>query len=206
MSSITQEEGRYSLSFTTGALLEREALIVIPTYLRLRDWGAVRTELAQKNALQTRTRASSVRLGREIVQRLSVLSDDELTLLSKASPSERQHLLWVAVCRKYRFLGDFAEEVVRERYLLLTPTLSHEDFDRFVLGKALWHPELTETKPSTLAKLRATSFNMLREAGLLSDGQIVPAAISQRVHDILETRSPSDIRFFPARSGSEGSR
>ena len=116
------------------------------------------------------------------MQRLAVLTDDEIELLIDATTTERGHLLWAAACRRYDLIGEFAEEVLRERFLLLTPTLDHDDFDSFVRGKALWHEELAELKESTLRKLRANVFRMLREAGLLSDdGHILQAVLSHRV-------------------------
>ena len=153
--------------------------------------------------LQARTTASGSRLVREVVQRLAVLTDLELELLGDASPSERGHLMWVAACRHYKVIGEFAEEVVRERFLLLTPTLSYDDFDGFVRGKTLWHPELAELKYSTLKKLRATVFRMLTEAGLLVSGEIVSVAPSERVRDVLDAQLPSDLRYFPAHDSKE---
>ena len=161
---------RYKLSFTSGALLIRESTIVAPLYLHERGWSKVRAAIEDQNLLQARTVASGHRFAREVVQRLSVLSDEEIELLVDATASERAHLLWAAACRHYDLIGDFAEDVVRERFVLLTATLSYEDFDSFMRGKALWHPELTELKDSTLRKLRTNLFRMLHEADLLSDG------------------------------------
>ena len=93
--------------------------------------------------------------------------------------------------------------MVRERFLLLTPTLGYDDFDSFVRGKALWHPELAEVKDSTLQKLRSTVFRMLTEAGLLAGGEIVNAALSERVRDALDVQLPSDRRYLPARDIKE---
>ncbi|GAA2099214.1 DUF1819 family protein [Microlunatus panaciterrae] len=204
MSVTFQTDGRYALSFTSGALLTREAVIAAPLYLDVRDWSAVRDQLRAENLLQARTASSGFRLAREVAQRLAVLTDAELELLRDASPSERGHLMWVAACRRYAFIGDFAEEVVRERFLLLTPTLGYDDFDSFVRGKALWHPELAEVKDSTLQKLRSTVFRMLTEAGLLTGGEIVHAPLSERVRDALDAQVPSDVRFLPTRDGKEG--
>ena len=201
MSVTFQTDGRYALSFTSGALLTREAVIAAPLYLDVRDWSAVRDQLRAENLLQARTASSGFRLAREVAQRLAVLTDAELELLRDASPSERGHLMWVAACRRYAFIGDFAEEVVRERFLLLTPTLGYDDFDSFVRGKALWHPELAEVKDSTLQKLRSTVFRMLTEAGLLTGGEIVHAPLSERVRD---AQVPSDVRFLPTRDSKEG--
>lgn len=203
MSVTSQTDGRYALSFTSGALLTREAVIAVPLYLDARDWSIVRDQLRAENLLQARTASSGFRLAREVAQRLAVLTDAELELLRNASPSERDHLMWVAACRRYAIIGDFAEEVLRERFLLLTPSLSYEDFDSFVRGKALWHPELAEVKDSTLQKLRSTVFRMLTEAGLLAGGEIVNAALSERVRDALDAQLPSDLRYLPARDTKE---
>lgn len=204
MSITTQGHNRYALSFTSGALLAREAVIAVPLFLEVRDWGLVRDQLRSGNMLQARTASSAFRLAREVAQRLAVLTDSELELLRDASPSERGHLMWVAACRRYAFIGDFAEEVVRERFLLLTSTLGYDDFDSFVRGKALWHPELAEVKDSTLQKLRSTVFRMLTEAGLFVSGEIVNAAVSERVRNALDAQLPSDLRYLPTRDSKEG--
>lgn len=195
---IAESPERYALSFTSGGLLRREAAILTPLYLEKRDWPQVRELAITRNVMQARTSSSSVRLIRETIQRVSVLTDPELTLLVDAAPSEQQTLMWAAACRRYRFIADFAEEVVRERFLLMTPSLTTDDFDRFLVGKTLWHPELDELKPSTRAKLRQSVFRMLYDAGLhTASGSIVPAVMSERVIDTLNLRTPSDIRFFP---------
>ena len=205
MSDETAAVVRYKLSFTSGALLMREAMIAAPLYLRERDWSKVRALVEDENLLQTRTIESGRRFAREVVQRLAVLTFGEVELLIDATATERAHLLWAAACRRYDLIGEFAEEVVRERFLLMTPTLSHEDFDSFLRGKALWHAELAELKDSTLRKLRTNLFRMLREAGLLSDeGYLLQSVLSQRVASALAARTPSDIRFFPMTVNTTG--
>ncbi|WP_293781490.1 DUF1819 family protein [uncultured Aeromicrobium sp.] len=186
---------RYALSFTSGALLMREALIAAPIYLAERDWATVRSIIGEDNLLQSRTRASGFRLAREVAQRLAVLTDSEIELLIEATATERGYLMWAAACRRYSLIGDFAEEVLRERFLVLAETLGYGDFDSFIRGKALWHEEVANLKDSTVRKLRSNVFRMLVEAGLLSDdGRIVQAVLSARLANTLA----SDIRFFPA--------
>jgi hypothetical protein len=205
MAGETVRAAHYALSFTSGALLMREAVIAAPLYVRERDWSKVRALIADDNLLQTRTTASGSRLAREVAQRLAVLTDIEIELLLEGAAAERGHLLWAAACRRYDLIGEFAEEVVRERYLLLTSTLGYEDFDSFVRGKALWHSELAELKDSTLRKLRANVFRMLHEAGLLSDDRhLLRAVLSQRVASALAARSPSDLRFYPTNDDAAG--
>lgn len=194
---------RYALSFTSGALLMREALVVAPIYLREHDWAKVRQLIEEDNLLQARTVSTGHRRAREVAQRLAVLTECELELLVDSTTSERGHLLWAAACRHYDLIGEFAEEVLRERFLLLTPTLDHDDFDSFILSKALWHEEVAGLKDSTLRKLRSNVFLMLVEAGLLTeDGRILQVVLSTRVTDALAARTPSDIRFFPTGGGA----
>jgi hypothetical protein len=194
----TEPYERYALSFTSGGLLVREADVMVSEYLRVRDWAMARQTVTEQNLLQTRTTSSNVRVSREAAQRVSVLTDEELELFTDLSYTERCHLMWAAACRRYELIGDFAEEVVRERFLLMTPTVGLENFERFMAGKSLWHTELDELKPSTRTKLRQSAFRMLHEAGLLSkQGDIIPAVLSERIHETLAARTPSDIRFFP---------
>lgn len=204
---MTARTERYALSFTSGGLLVREADMILAEYQRERDWTAVRRVVIEQNLLQARTNSSSVRVTRETIQRLGALDEAELEILADASLTERRHLMWTAASRRYDLIGDFAEEVLRERFLLMAPTVDTEDFDRFMTSKSLWHPELDELKPSTREKLRQTLFRMLHEAGLRTEGgAIIPAVISERVHRVLAASAPSDIRFFPTTLTMEAAR
>ncbi len=207
MGDVTTRDSRYRLSFSVGGLFAQEAIVAAPRYLELRDWPAVRAAIDADNLLQSRTVASGRRLSRELVQRLAELTVEELELLLDATAAERGHLMWVAACRRYELIGEFAEEVIRERFLLLTPTLAPEHFESFVRAKSMWHEELSSLSESTLRKLRTTVFLMLREAGLLSDlGEILPCVLSPRVTDEFEKRAPSDVRFFPTAAPVTGGR
>lgn len=195
---------RYRLSFTSGGLLVREASLALPLYYEVRDWAKVRAGLSEANGLQARTAASGKRLARELVQRLTELTEGELDLLGDSTIEERGHLMWVAACRRYALIGEFAEEVVRERFLLMTPMVRSIDFDAFVLSKSLWHQELDALAPSTVRKLRSNLFLMLREVGFVSDsGHIGQPLLSNRVLALLDVGVPSDLRFFPVRSRLE---
>jgi hypothetical protein len=195
---------RYRLSFTSGGLLVREAAVAAPLYQSLRDWAKVRAVIDEDNGLQARTVASARRLARELVQRLGELTDEEIDLVVDATSVERGHLMWAAACRRYGLIGEFAEEVLRERFLLMTPSVGPQDFDGFVRAKSLWHEELAELADSTMRKLRTNLFLMLREAGMVTEaGDIVQSVLSQRVARALATRTPSDVRFFPAHNITE---
>ncbi|PPG23464.1 DUF1819 domain-containing protein [Rathayibacter sp. AY1E8] len=200
MNSNSPAAPRYALSFTTGGLLEREAAVLAPVYVEHRDWVKVRDLAVDENLLQARTYRTGVRLVRETVKRLSALSDLEVVFLDEVNASERGHLMWAAACRRYDLIGEFAEEVLRERFLILANTVAYEDYDSFYRAKAMWHDELDDVTDLSYKKLREVLFKMMVEAGLLTTQRAIePALLSARVAECLNERSPSDIRFFPTR-------
>lgn len=200
MNSDSAAAPRYALSFTTGGLLATEAAMVAPVYLGCRDWAATRARVRDGNLLQRRVASSTRRVLGALVPRLQLLSEFELQIVADGTSTERGHLMWAAACRRYDLIGEFAEEVLRERFLTLAGTVSYEDYDSFYRAKAMWHDELDDVTDLSFRKLRQVLFKMMADAGLLNaQGGIEPALLSARVAECLNRRSPSDIRFFPTR-------
>jgi hypothetical protein len=189
----------YNLSFSTGGLFLRESVELASRYLDLEDWGRVREQAVSENLLQTRTQSSAKRAIQEILHRLKVLSHDELCLLVSGSSQDQAQLLWLAVCRYYPFIGDFAREVIRERYLSLRHDLGYEDFEAFVRSKFGAHPELEAIEESTLNKVRQILFRMMREAGILSkDNSLIPAILGPQLHDHIANSNPEEFLIYPS--------
>ncbi|WP_373167242.1 DUF1819 family protein [Mycobacterium marinum] len=192
---------RYALSFTSGSLLTQEALIAAPIYLREHDWAATRARMRDENLLQTRVARSNTRMLGALIPRLQMLTDAELQIVADGTSTERGHLMWAAACRQYDLIGEFAEEVLRERFLTLAGEVTHEDFDSFYRSKALWHDELDAITDTSYKKVRQVVFKMMVEAGLLTkQGSIQPTSLSAGVSECLRHRTPSDIRFFPTKA------
>ena len=105
-------QGRYRISFTSGSLYHRESVRLAELYLLLHDWEEVRIQALRDNLLQARTESTAKRTCREAIARLKTLTESELTFLAEANHQDQAHLLWVAVCRLYRFIADFAVEVL----------------------------------------------------------------------------------------------
>ncbi|MEI2656553.1 MAG: DUF1819 family protein [Nitrosomonas sp.] len=186
------------MSFTTGSLFHRESVMLAALYLDLGDWNSVRDKVITDNVLQTRTLNTLKRVCREIISRLKTLSPSELEFLLETSYQEQAYLLWLAFCRRYRFIADFAVEVLRERYITLKTDLNYEDFDSFFNQKSEWHSELDEIRPATRSKLRQVLFKILREADLLSANNIISAAmLSQQLIDLISRGNRREILYFP---------
>lgn len=190
---------KYSMSFTSGALLHQESVDATRLFLELGDWHTVRDRVISENLIQARTKNTLNRVCKEILSRLRTLSPAELQFLAQGSDQDQRHLLWLAVCRRYRFIAEFATEVVRERFLSLKYDLQLEDFDAFFNKKADWCPELDKIKPSTRIKLRQVLFKMLRESGLLgTDNRINAALLAPALVKAITCNRRQDLLVFPA--------
>lgn len=192
---------RYALSFTSGSLLTQEALIAVPIYLREGDWATTRARIKDENLLQTRVERSNTRMLGALIPRLQVLTEAELQIIADGTSTERGHLMWAAACRQYDLIGEFAEEVLRERFLTLAGTVTYEEFDSFYRSKAIWHDELDTITDTSFKKIRQVVFKMMVDAGLLTKQDLIePTSLSARVADCLSRRTPSDVRFFPTKA------
>jgi hypothetical protein len=189
---------RYSMSFTTGSLFHSESVKLATLYLDLGNWNSVREKVIEENLLQARTLNTLKRVCREVVSRLRTLTQGELEFLVDSGYPEQAYLLWVAVCRRYRFIADFAVEVLRERYISLKADLTYDDFDSFFNRKSEWHPELDKITPLTRSKLRQVLFKILREVDLLTSNNMIHAAmLSPRLLELIHQGSRRDFLYFP---------
>ena len=192
------ETEKYSLSFTSATLLHRESVLVAELYLQMKDWNEVRCKVIAENLLQSRTLNTSKRIYSEVSSRLKTCSLKELEFLIDGTLEEQGHLLWIAICRRYKFIGDFSMEVLRELCISLKYVLTHDDFDAFFNRKAEWHDELEKIQPSTRTKLRQFLFKMLQEVGFLTGKTTIsPIILSPRILKLMEKNSYEDMRFFP---------
>lgn len=188
----------YKISFTTGGLLYREAVMATDLYFQLSDWQRVKSEINHENLLRARTQSSLVRTTRELIQRLQILSDDQLRILANGSRQEQNQILWLAVCKQYRFIYEFAVEVVREKFLRLDLEITYSDFDSFFNSKAQWNDDLDQTTETTRKKLRQVLFRMLAEAEIISNSNmILPLFLSPRIAREISQRSPEYFQIFP---------
>jgi len=188
----------YNMSFTAGGLLLRESVEIAELFLTQGDWKAVRYMALNQNLIQSRTASSSKRVCREICLRLEELHKAELNILIEGSLQEQQQILWVGICRRHRFIYEFASEIIREKYLQINLDLRPEDYDAFFNAKAEWHDELEQLTESTRNKLRQVVFRMLREADILTKANTInPVILSAQVAHAVASHSPDDLRIFP---------
>lgn len=180
-----------------------ESLLIAQAYQPSESWASARERLLAQGASSLPKLASQTRALREVYDRIGHLSNEERHYLSaEADRAEQQAMVWLAVCRTYRFVYEFAVEVISERYQSWRLDLGHKVFDRFLTEKAECESSLAELSPSTCAKLRQVLFRMLREASLLSiDGRIQPIWLSGRMKRLIKESNPADLQVFPGNGG-----
>jgi len=189
---------KYSMSFTSGALLYHESVKILEFFLLLRQWKKVRENVIIENSIQSRTMNTLKRITSEIISRLKTLNEKEIDFFHNAEYKDICHLLWLALCRRYTFIGDFAVDVIYENFITMKNIVTYEDFMVFFNRKAEWHTEVARIAPSTRRKLRQTLFQMLHEAGLLDkDNMIIPVIPSTGFQKLLMDAERREIMFFP---------
>ena len=105
---------KYKLSFTAASLSISESVNIAEVYLKCRDWNETKSIVRENNLLQSRTNSRTTRVLAEIIPRLILLSDDQLSLLVEGSLSEQKYLLWFTICKTYSLIKEFAVEVLHE--------------------------------------------------------------------------------------------
>ncbi len=173
---------KYRMSFTVGGLFYQEAVLAADLYIASKDWSKVREKILRINLFQARTSNSLERICREVLSRLKLLSSEQLRIIYDGSRQEQLQILWIAVCKRYCFIRDFAVEVIREKFLLMDYPLTEEDYTIFFDTKAEWHEDLGKLKDSTKRKLKQVLFRILREAEITSEMNIIlPSILTKRV-------------------------
>jgi hypothetical protein len=189
----------YKMSFSTGGLFLNESLGVGRLHRDGETWIDTIARALEAGAISLPKAISQRRTLREIANRISLLKRDEFDLfVTDADRREQQALLWLATCRAYRFVAEFAVDVIRERFLSHQFDLPLESFDIFFDSKAEWDDGLAGLRQSTRLKLRQIMFRMMREAGVISEfGQIQAYWLSARLERLIAERNPADLMIYP---------
>jgi hypothetical protein len=202
---VNKDPRPYKMSFSTGGLFLNESIDVARLHGLGGSWDDTIVRALAEGTIALPKTASQQRTLREIVTRISTLTDNELALLVETDDrTEQQALLWLATCRAYRFVGEFSVQVLRDRHLSYQLDLPLEAFDMFWDEKAEWHPQLEDMSKSTRLKLRQVLFRMMREAEILSiGGTIQTAYLTSRVKSLISQTRPADLAVFPGASLEE---
>jgi hypothetical protein len=179
-------------------LLYHESIIVAETYCKSRDWDKTTSQINDQNLLQSRVQSTTTRKLREICARLQGLTSPQIELLVSGSRTEQNLLLWLACCKRYQLLADFAQEILHDKFIRLDLTISLIEVGNFVETKSVWHEELENLKESTRTKLVTVMMRMLREAELISNDDVIrPQLMSPQLARVVAADSFELFNIYP---------
>ncbi len=195
---MKQKDDKYRLSFTACSLRPSESALMATLYLQIKDWDAVVRTVLTENLLQARLHSTLKRITLELRGRLQTLTDTEITYLTTCDPQNRAYLLWIAVCRYYPFIAEFAVEVMRENFFRREMHITMQHFNSFFYTKADDHAKLHNISDQTRGKLRQVIFKMLKETMLISTKNEIKALhFTSEFVQLLRAHSIKDIQYFP---------
>lgn len=185
---MVDSKSKYKFSFTSADLKLSE---MVKLAMLVED-GDIDIESAGLEDLQTKVMDSreSTNFGKraisEIRRRYLCLTNQQRRLLADGTPSEKQQIAYLSICKLYSFVLEFVTEVLREKVFLLDYQLLNSDINSFINRKRDIHDELDALSTSTLNKSIQVLVRMLVQSGVLSDTterRIIPQYISSRVEE-----------------------
>lgn len=196
VASILQKN--YSLGFTTGAALLRESVTTAQLYDDHKDWNVVREIAIKNNVFQARTQSTAKKIYREVSKRLGNLRGSEIELLAQDDENQVKTLVWLAVCRQYRLIKEFATEIIVPKFNAAQIQVGHEDYDAFFNQKAEWHENLDSSSDNTRYKARQVLFLILKDCGVVgANHEIQNQLLDDRVKQLIIASNPEDLGIYP---------
>ena len=139
---------------------------------------------------------SAKRIFREISLRLKSLSNEEQEFFIRSNYVDQSILIWISICRTYRFIGDFSSMIILEKFNSYQLELDYNDFNYFYEKQKVFHEELNLLKDSTRKKLRQVIFRIMKDLNIISKTlEITPLFPSIELKEISKS-TKKDLQLF----------
>ena len=190
------KEIKYRLSFGTGNAYINESNLILKKYLENKDWRETEKYSIENNILQTNTLSSAKRTFREISLRLKSLNHLEQEFFIISNYADQSVLIWISICRTYKFVGDFASMIISEKFNSYQLEIEYSDFNYFFEKQQVFHEELRTLKDSTRKKLRQVIFRIMKDLNIISkDKEITPLLPSLELKEVTKS-TRKDLKLF----------
>ena len=172
----------YSASFTTGALLLEETMVLLSLLEQMPTGEVLHRAKKEPNHLRINSEVARRKIAGEVLKRYRAVNEQVWVLFRSLPQMPDQLLVLLYVCLKtYQLLTDFALRVVVNRWQQRLLTLDRTDFERFLDEQTPTHPELKPLTEATRRKLAQITMLMLKQAGLVQRGQLTSPSVSVQV-------------------------
>ncbi|MFV0196257.1 DUF1819 family protein [Empedobacter falsenii] len=188
-----KEEMKYNLAFTAGALLYNESLIFIQAIDHIEDY-LKNQFIVDSDVLITNAESSRKRIKNELDKRLKNLDVDYLNKFSLLMEQDQKVILFLAICKTYSIITEFALEVVFNKWKNFDNELSTYDFKYFLSSK-LSEEQLNSISEHSLYKLSQVAVKMFKDVGVFKEDKLSTVHISDELVELLKTKG--DAWFLP---------
>ena len=155
---------KYLLSYTAVSLQTYATETIANIYKETLDWDNIAKSVIEDNALQKGTIATRKREFIEFKRRLQTLTSEQLSYYTDATSSDIKNLTMLSCFKLYKFIFDFATEVMRNKLLLFDFQLINSDYEAFYDSKRVAYDNLNTISEGTQYKLKQVMFKMFEQA------------------------------------------
>lgn len=159
----------YTATITGASLRLREARLVAGLLLRGLDKAAWNREILEKNVLQLKSEAHTLRTSRILRARLEPLGEGLWEMVRDGDRHLATQAAFASVIGRSRLLGDFMDLTIRDQRALFAKQLEPRMWLDYLQGCRGRDPEMPHWSDSTVSRLRSAVFSMLAEAGYVAD-------------------------------------
>ena len=178
----------YNAEISAGSLMFRESRKVAKLLLEGSDEDGWYQAIHVDNILQKKVPATARRMIRLIRNRLEPMSPELWELIVNESAETALQALLVAAIHHSRLLGDFLNNVVKEKYRIFDKQLTVQDWKKFLYTCELRDSVVTQWSEKTRAKLGQVIFRILAEARYLDSTRslkLIPVTLTPEVRSYL---------------------
>lgn len=178
----------YNAEISAGSLMFRESRKVAKLLLEGSDEDGWYQAIHVDNILQKKVPATARRMIRLIRNRLEPMSPELWKLIVNESAETALQALLVAAIHHSRLLGDFLNNVVKEKYRIFDKQLTVQDWKKFLYTCELRDSVVTQWSEKTRAKLGQVIFRILAEARYLDSTRslkLIPVTLTPEVRSYL---------------------
>ena len=159
----------YTATLITGSLKPRESRVVAGLLLASVSEAEWKSAIQEKNILQTRAPASALSLARLLRARLEGFDGPLWLMVRDGDKLLATQALLACAAKHSALLRDFMNLALRDEFRMFRTSLPPAVWSSFLDGCRGRDPAMPEWSESTRDRLRSTVFQILAQAGYLTD-------------------------------------
>ncbi len=159
----------YTANITKGSLKVRESRIVAGLLMENVSPSEWKDAVEKQNVLQARSLATATSLAGFIRARLEFFDRELWKMVRDGDRTLTSQSLLVCAMKHSALLRDFMDLNLRDEYRKFRPTLATSVWTEYLEGCRSRDPDMPDWFETTKTRLRSTVFQILAQAGYLSD-------------------------------------